>query len=364
MKHIELLKLVHENRELIDRAYRQEFIQNVEPELVDSTFFVKINDRYKLNKNYLNFVDSVLQRVDYSIIFGDYEREYKELVKNKKRYQESANEFYKSTIISLIENLYFKFYNRDREIQILLLRLENDTSLDIDILILNAGDILEKVDELITANEKIGAFFREGLRGLDTTIDELLQSISVNILKYIQNIDTYIKQINQFIVQTKKRRLQNKQILQLSNRIMDEDVSALEEHLRLHSKKLYHTINKSQKNKIHIFADDKDVTKLAKELKAIFADLDIKKPAKESSIKPQAKEKLDIIDMERILRDLEDKKSEDIFVFVKSHSALEKYKEKELINEAFKLYLQIITDEKVLFEKNFNAYGIKVAKWR
>ncbi|MFT7004530.1 MAG: hypothetical protein ACJAWW_001893 [Sulfurimonas sp.] len=363
MKHIELLKLVHENRELIDRAYRQEFIQNIDPQLVDSTLFVKINDRYKLNKNYLNFVDSVLQRVDYSIIFGDYEREYKELVKNKNRYQESSNEFYKSAIIRLIEDIYQKFNNRDREIQILLLRLENDTSLDIDILILNAGDILEKVDELISANEKIGAFFREGLRGVDVDIDELLQSISVDILKFIQNIDSYIKQINQFIVQTKKRRFQNKQTIKLSNMILDEDVNTLEEHLRLHYKTLYHTINRSQKNKIYAFADEQDVKKLSKELKSMFADIDVSKPKKESCIKLQAKEKLEIIDVEMLIKDLEDKKSDDIFIFIKSHRELEKYKDNELINEAFKLYLQIITDEKVLFDRNFNEYGIKVAKW-
>jgi len=363
MKHIELLKLVHDNRELIDRAYRQEFIQNVEPELVDSTLFVKINERYKLNKNYLNFVDSVLQRVDYSNIFGDYEREYKELVKNKMRYEESGNDFYKSAIISLIENLYFKFYNRDREIQILLLRLENDTSIDIDILIESAGDILEKVDELITANEKIGSFFRVGLRGVHEEIDGLLQSISVNVLKYIQNIDAYIKQINQFIVQTKKRRLVNKQIIKLSNMILDEDVKTLEEHLTLESKRLYHSINKSQKNRIHTFASDRDIAKLSKELKSIFADMDLSKPKKESSIKPQAKEKLEFIDLGKLLQDLQTQKSEDIFLFVKSHPALENTKESELVNEAFKLYLQIITDEKVLFEKSFNEYGIKVAKW-
>ncbi len=72
MKHLDLIKLVSKNAELIDRAYRQESIQNIEEKLVDSTLFIKINDRYKLNKNYLNFVDSVLQRVDYSKIFGDY----------------------------------------------------------------------------------------------------------------------------------------------------------------------------------------------------------------------------------------------------------------------------------------------------
>lgn len=364
MKHIELLKLLHDNRESIDKAYRQDYVQNVSHELLDSTLFVKINERYKLNKNYLNFVDSVLQRIDYSIIFGDYEKEYKELVKNKKRYQESSSEFHKSAILKLIEDLYQKFTNRDREIQILLLRLENDTSLDIDILLENAGDILEKIDELISANEKIGSFFREGLRGVDDAVDTLLQSISVDILKYIQNIDTYIKQINQFIIQTKKRRFVNKQIIKLSNMILDEDVNILEEHLTLHYKTLYHTVEKSQKNRIYAFVDDEDIVKIKKELKAMFSHLEISKPVKNSSIKQQTKEKLEIIDIDKLLRELETEKSDDIFLFIKAHSELSKYKDSELINESFKLYLQIITDERVFFNKNFNEFGIKVAKWQ
>lgn len=363
MKHIDLIKIVHSNREIIDKGYKQGYVENVSQELLDSTLFVKMSSKYKLNKNYLNFADSVLQRVDYSIIFGDYEKEYKELVKNKNRYIESPNEFYKKNIITLIENLYFKFYNRDREIQILLLRLENDTSLDIDVLIENAGDILEKVDELIIANEKIGTFFREDLRGVDEAIDILLQSISVDILKFIENIDGYIKQINQFIVQTKKRRMQNKQIIKLSNMILDEDTNYLEEHLTHNYKTLYHTVNKSQKNRVHIFADDKDIAKLAKELKSLLSDMDVKKPIKNSAIKPQAKEKLEIVDLDKLIKDLDTSKSEDIFLFIMLHPKLAKYKDRELINESFKLYLQIITEEDVVFEKSFNEYGIKVAKW-
>jgi len=363
MKHIDLIKLVYENKELIDRAYRENSVENVAEELIDTALFVKINERYKLNKNYLNFADSVLQRIDYSIIFGDYENEYKELIKAKKRYLEGFNEFHKKTIITLVENLYFKFYNRDREIQILLLRLENDISLDIDILIENASDILEKVDELIGANERIGAFFRQDLRGVDESIDTLLQSISVDILKYIENIDRYIKQINQFIIQTSKRRLQNKSIIQLSNMILDEDVKSLDEYLLLHYKKHYYTVAVSQKNRIITLADDKDTAKIAKELKNILSDIKVIKPVKNAAIKIQAKEKLEIVDMEKILQDLQRNGCEDLFIFIRSHAQLQKYKEKELIEESFKLYLQITTNSQALFAKEFNQYGIKVTKW-
>ena len=363
MKHIDLLKLVNDNKELIDRAYRENYVENAGEELTHSTLFVKINENYKLNKNYLNFVDSVLQRVDYSIIFGDYEKEYKELVKAKNRYLESSHEFYKKTIITLIENLYFKFYNRDREIQILLLRLENDTSLDIDILIENASDILEKVDELISANEKIGLFFREDLRGVDRAVDKLLKSISVDILNYIENIDIYIKQINQFIVQTKNRRVQNKNIIKLSNMILDEDVKRLDEYLTLHYKNHYYTVALSQKNRVVALADDKDTHKISRELKTILSDIKVTKPVKSSAIKPQAKERLEIVDINRIIQDLTESESEDIFMFIRSHSELSKYQETELTEEAFKLYLQISADSRIVFGRDFNTYGVKVAKW-
>ncbi len=363
MKHSELLKLVYKYADVIDRAYREESVQNVEQELLDATLFIKINDRYKLNKNYLNFVDSVLQRVDYSIIFGDYEKEYKELVKLKKRYIETHNDFYKKSIEKLIENLYVKFYNRDREIQILLVRLENETSLEIDVLLYNASNILEKIYELIDANEKVGQFFRYDLRAIDEKIDALLQSISVDILKYIQNIDEYIHQINRFIVQTKKRRLQNKNILQVANMIVTEQCQNLDEYLQHSSEKLYFTHTRSQKNKIQIFPNDKETQKLQKQLKMILSDVSVKPHKKIGSIKYQMQEKLDIINVDKIVLDLQRVKSKDVFEFVKEHQELSKLDENELINEAFKVYLYLTTKEEMHFLQEFNSYNIKVAQW-
>ena len=111
MKHSELIKLVYKHANVIDRAYRQEEILNLHEDLLDSTLFIEINARYKLNRNYLNFVDSVLQRIDYSVIFGAYEKEYKELVKFKKRYEETQEEskrsFYVKSIEKLIEHAHY-----------------------------------------------------------------------------------------------------------------------------------------------------------------------------------------------------------------------------------------------------------------
>lgn len=363
MKHSELLKLLATHKESIDRAYREGSLEQVSPELVESTLFVKINQRYKLNKNYLNFADSLLQRIDYTVIFGNYENEYKELIKAKKRYLESRDGYYITSILSLIENLYFKFYNRDREIGVLLLRLQNDTSLDIDILIENGADILEKVSELIEANEKIGVFFREDLRGLEPSIDTLLQSIGISLLGYIENIDRYIQELNLFLVQTKKRRLQNKQLLHLANQILSEETQTLDEHLLRHAKHLYYTITPSQKNRVAFLPDERDIAKLSKELHALLHEIKVAKPLKSTPIKLQESQKLEIIDIEEILEGLRQSGCEDIFLFIYAHAQLQRYKERELLEEAFKVYMQIVTCQEVVFTQEFNHYGIKVAQW-
>lgn len=363
MKHLELLKLVNDNKDVIDKAYREGRIDSVKQELSDSTLFVKISGQYKLNKNYLNFVDSVLQRVDYSIIFGDYEKEYKELVKNKNRYLENKNEHYRSQILNLVETLFFKFLNRDREIQILLLRVENDTSLDIDILIQHANDILEKIDELIEANTKIGQLFRSDLKGIDDELDILLSSISVDVLKYIENIDAYIKQISLFLIQTKNRRMQNKNLIKLSNLILDEKTQSLDEYLHLHKKHLFHTVMKNQRNRLVTYPGDRDIYKISKALKVVLDGFEVKKEVKTSTIKPQQKQKLDIINIENILGDLDDNSCDDIFIYIMNHNELSMYEDFTLKEEAFKLFLQITTHEKLSFTSEFNEFGIKVAKW-
>ncbi len=363
MKHIDLLKLLDRNSKLIDRAYRGEFIQNIDKELLESTLFIKINKRYKLNKNYLNFADSIIQRVDYSIIFGEYKKEYKELVKLKKRYAETENEYYKKSIEYCIENLYEKFYNRDREIQILLQRLENDTSLEIDILLENATDILEKIYELILANEQIGELFRKDLRGLARSIDTLLQSISPSFLEYIQNIDKYIDQINRYILQTQKRRVQNRQLAGLANLILSEESSTLDEQLHATSHKCYFTYPISQKSRVYVYPTDKEIYRLKKAIKEILFGLHTKPVKKEGFIKKQKYEKLDIVNIDRILMDLDSTKSEDVFIFVKEHPELQKYKGRHLIDESFKIFLALTTREQMYFTKKFNEYNIKVAIW-
>ncbi len=364
MKHIELIKLIYENRDILDSAYRQEHIASVKSELLDINLFIKINDSYKLNQNYLNFVDSLLSRVDYSIIFGDYEKEYKELVKLKKRYSENGDDYYMERIIDLVQKLYHKFKNRDLEIKSLIIKLESETSLDIDILLENANDTLDKIYELIDANKKIGHFFRETLRGVSFELDTILQSISVEMLMFVNNIDTYIKQIKHFIVQTKNRRLQNRLFMSVANDIVDEKTQKLEEVLSNNSKYFYFSVSVSQKNTIKYLADDVDILRLKKPLQSLFENMSVKKAINTSSIKPQKIEKLNIVNTQNIIDELDSQKTDDVFVFIKEHKELSIFKDKELIEESFKIYLHISVDKRLRFMSEFNEFGVKVASWQ
>lgn len=361
MKHIDLIKLIYEHKDIIDRAYRGDTIHKVDGRLVDSTLFRKIGEHYTLNNNYTHFADSVLQRIDYTIIFGDYEQEYKELVKFKNRFLKEKNPHYRQSILQLIESLYFKFLNRDREISALLMKLENETSLDIDIIIENSNDILIKIEELIDANDKIGRLFREDLKHIDNDITFLLQGVGIDILRFIENIDGYIKQLNRFILQTQKKRLQNKEFLTLASLILEEKAHDLDEYLTHNFTHFYHTVQKSQKNRVHIYPDDTQSKSISKELAQLLKGLTLPRPIMTSPIQSQKHEKLHLINIEKIIDDLHVQKSEDIFIFILSHEEL--LEREPLKEEAFKVFLQIIMDANVKFTHKFNEYGIKVAQW-
>jgi len=361
MKHSDLLKLLHDHRETIDQAYRGEKVHNVDARLLEATLFQKIGENYALNNTYTHFADSVLQRIDYTIIFGDYEQEYKELVKFKNRFLKEKNPHYKQSILQLIASLYSKFSNRDREIAALLMKLENETALDIDIIIENSNDILTKIEELIVANSKIGALFRGDLKQIDPEITFLLQDVGVDVLRFIENIDSYIQQLNRFILQTQKKRLQNKEFLTLASLILEEKAHELDEYLTRNFTHFYHTLSKSQKNKVVVYPDDTQNTAIAKELSRIVEGLAIKRPTITSPLQRQKHEKLNLINIEKIIDDLHAQKSDDIFTFILSHKEL---REREpLKEEAFKVFLQIIMEPQVKFTNTFNEYGIKGAQW-
>ncbi|SFV57716.1 hypothetical protein MNB_SV-13-1457 [hydrothermal vent metagenome] len=146
--------------------------------------------------------------------------------------------------------------------------------------------------------------------------------------------------------------------------LVSEDSTSIDEYLSLNYENYYFTQKRSQKNRVSIYADDKDIQKIhIKALKEILSLVSVTRITKNTNIKEQSCEKLEIIDVDKIIEVLRRDKSQDIFLSITKHEELSAYEGKDLLEEAFKVYLHIGIKKEVLFTNEFNAYGIKVAKW-
>lgn len=347
MTHIELLTLLNKNKNTIDQAYRDGYIDSVSDELFNSTLFTKTSKGYELNRSYINFVNTILDRVDYSIVFGDYEKEHSLLIKSKIKYQETKKDYYKNDILNRIDEIFFKFLNRDREIKALLYKLENEVSLDIDIIIENAHSILDQIIELIDANEKISKTFRE-LKTIDKIFKEVISNLDEDFYRFIKNINIYIDTLNKFIVQTKQKRKQNRLFLKLSNDILDEKDEYLNEYLKINSPTL-HTLKYKYKKDVLFVSDDNK--KLLKAIK----NLELLKPPKKlapNKINIPKPEKLEIIELDEILDSLKDG-CDDLYMFLID----------KVGKEAFRVYLSLLEYENIEFCEGFNQHNIRIVKW-
>ena len=65
MKHSDLITLIYKHRDLIDRAFNGELIENIPKELLkEIPIFQEVAKRYELNDSYIQFANTMLKRVD------------------------------------------------------------------------------------------------------------------------------------------------------------------------------------------------------------------------------------------------------------------------------------------------------------
>ena len=358
MQHIELLNLLCKHKELINQAYLQGSVAVANEELVQAGLFLKTSKGYKLNKSYIDFTNLLLQRVDYSLVFSDYEKEYKELLYAKKRYIQTKQPHFKEKMIHLIEDIYLKFINRDNELKAMLIKMEHEHSLEIDILIDEAVRVLQKIQEITKANENIQKGFSKELYSIDKEIDEALDFANEEIFRCILNIDGYIDWLNRFIVQTKRKRRQNRALMHLSAQILQEKDLHLTQYLLERHISLFATIKQKRVKTYPSYLDTKKLQKRLKE--AIkFAKT---APAKRSiQIQPIKKEPLKAIDLVLLLQDLHAKKPRDLYLFLLDHPHFALFEEKE--KEAFRIFLHLLSYKNAIIQKEFNEKGIRVVSW-
>ncbi len=354
MTHIELIEQLYRYRDIIDRGYKEGELDSVPKPLQESTLFIKVGSKYRLNRSYISFVNFALDRVDYTVIFGDYEEEHRQIIINKQRYEDTKKIQYHQKVIDLINDIYLKFYYRDSQINSALKSLQRQDNEELDILIESANDILKQIREVVEANSKIANTFTQ-LKSVDIEFKKVLDELDNDFFKFLKNISYYIDRLNKFIIQTQTKRRLNRLFMQLSADILSENDTYLDEILMQYREGLYHTV-KRYKNQIKVLPTEDDLPLLKRSLKS----LRLLKPKREKANTilptPQVKE-LNLIDIKSIVASLKTG-CDDLYIYLLNHDIVKDE------NEAFLIYLHLISYPNVSFERTFNRYNVRITKWR
>ena len=369
MTHIELIEFLYKHREKLDSIYKGKDIA-VNEALEASKIITRIGEKIELSESYRNFIDVTLNRIDYATVFHTYSSELQELLKYKKRYLEEQKESYLEDILSLLKTIFLKLDKRDQEIRTLLVKIENETSLDLDLLIEKALDILEKIEEVNRANNEVRELFYDEIYSVHPKTKNFIDDIANAMLEFVENISVSLDRLKQFIARTRKLRLQNRQLHQLATEILEERDQNLEEILTLNPKENYLTIYRSQKSTIKSFPDGSEQSRIIRKLRRELAMVQIKKEPKSFVIKAQKEEKLNLVNIQTIEEELERLGSADIFEFIYQHPELKRFvkataNEQSLKEESFKVYLQFVIphNPKIVVTEGYNEYDIRVAEW-
>jgi hypothetical protein len=369
MTHIELIEFIYTHRQELDAIYKKQK-ESASEALENSRLVVRIGDKVELAQSYRHFVDVTLNRIDYAVIFNTYDAELQELLKLKSRYLQEHKSYYLDEIVALLKSIFLKLNQRDQEIRTLLIKVENENALELDLLIEKAMDILEKIEELNLANKKIREIFYGELFILHPKTKSFIEAISDEMATFIENISISLERLQDFIIRTRKLRLQNRQLHQLASQILEERDQALEERLKLNPKEAYLTLHRSQKNRVKTHPDGSESSKIIRKLRRHLHDVQVKKEPKRFTLEAQKEEPLELVNLQRIEEELQEKGSMDIFLTIYEHKELHRFIEasKEsgsLKEESFKVYLQFVIPHNphVTLSPHYNDHNIRIAQW-
>lgn len=374
MTHKDLIKLIYSYKDEIDEAYRhqrdREFFSQNSDKLFDLGLFKKFGKRVILNKNYRNFVDNALNRANLFIEFRNYESDLSLLKKLKESYEITQKSFYKDEMLNLIEELFDKIDTQDRDIARLIDNLVAELDFDIDILINRSEAVLSELKELIKTTASVLKVLNVDIIGIDEEIDNHSKELLYNLESYITNIDNYCIRVADIIKMNRLKKAQNKKLKKLAKLIYEDRDEVLLDYLKFNHNKLAFknskitTLANTQNEKIQL-----KVTKRVKEELNIKPEIKEYKKAKIGKIKF---EPVIYIDLEKIINNLNENGSEDLFEFIKNHDEFLNYAndknfdEIEIIEEAFKNFLTIIIpkNRNLNITNRYNKNNIRIVEWR
>jgi len=320
---------------------------SVSNELVNIGLFSKVGGYYYLNEVYLNFVDTLLARADFSYIAEDFEEEVKKLLSLKEEYKLKSSKVIYELIIKLFNKIYQGMINRDKRVKALIENLENDSESELDFLISEAKNILARITEIMDKNEKIYLVF-EGFLEFNEFSD-FIKDILFELVLLNQNIDSYLKRLQEFIAQTEKKRRFNQKLFKLAADILNEKAEI--DNFLMTKKFVY-------KQKIRYFPDSAYID--FSKIKKIIGEIKKEKVIKKSEVKT-FEEVINLIDIKKLIKYIDG--SEDIF-----KSIIEYVGEidRELLNESVRVFVYILNhfDKNLEYTKEYNQFNVKVVRWK
>lgn len=369
MKHSELISLLYRHREIIDKAYNGEIVDDLPSELVKEVpIFQKVAKSYELSDSYMQFANTMLKRVDANYRFGDYNEEIKLLIEQKENYLETRDKEVLSRMKSLVRTLYKKIEERDILINAKINDIVNDNDLSIELIMKDALEIDARITELIAAHADNLQVLGVQLRGLDEELDEILVDIGLDLIPLTENIHLYNDKLSDFILRTEKRKRENKQLLSIANKIVKEQDHELKSLLLSNHQLYLHTLKERKSSPVKSYPTPFELKK-ASFVSLLKDALEIKRVEKKAKVtKPYQQSEatvLKAVNIKKIENDLIEIKPENIYNYILSHEEIQKFKpeNKEKIF-AFKVYLTIVQNfrENIVLESKFEK-NIKVAKW-
>ena len=369
MTHIELISLMNRHKKVIDQAYKGEISSGIDTALFEAEIFNKIGDRVVLNEAYIQFINTMLKRVEYGVIFGKYAEELQQLVTYKKRFLETSDKTYLNRIRKGIEDVFLKFKRRDSDISVLISRIVHENALSLEVILDDAEHILLQMQELSNASTQTYDIFSKEIVGLSKEIDDLIIDVKIDIQRYSDNLHKYIHRLNGFILRTKQRKEQNNKIAALAQKIMADDASELEALLRSDHEALHHTFGNTKRHKIKTVPSPRDIEQ--DRFSAILREIFTLEPHKaiqapQTIYKKQEVEDKVVLNYQKLIDDIQRDMPEDLFEFILNHDEIEKFDAVQIKrSEAFKAFLMTVSEhrEHTKIYDGFGSHHIRRVAW-
>ena len=369
MTHIDLISLLNRYKKVIDQAYKGEIPSQIDTVLFEAEIFNKIGDRVVLNEAYIQFVNTMLKRVEYGVIFGKYAEELQQLVTYKKRFLETSDKTYLNRIRKGIEDVYLKFKRRDSDVNVLIANIVHENTLSLEVILDDAEHILLQMQELSHASTQTYDIFSKEIVGLNKEIDDLVIDVKIGIQRYSDNLHKYIHRLNGFILRTKQRKEQNNKIAALAQKIMADDASELEALLRSGHEALHHTFGNTKRHKIKTVPAQRDMEqdRFAVILRQVFT-LEPHKAVKapQTIYKKQEFEDKVVLNYQKLLEDIQSDMPNDLFKFILNHDEIEKFDTVQTKrSEAFKAFLMTVSEHRAQtkIDDGFGSHRIRRVAW-